>query len=288
MRGIILAGGTGSRLWPITRSISKQLMPIYDKPLIYYPLSTLILSGIREILIITTPDEQSLFKKLLKDGRQFGIQLDYEVQEKPEGLAQSFLIAEKFISGHHSCLILGDNIFYGAGLGRELSKNKEVIGSKILGFEVEDANRYGIAELKENGKVKSIEEKPINPKSNIAIPGLYFFDETVSSRAKSVGKSARGEYEITSVLQSYLEEDKLEISILRKGTAWMDCGTVDSMNDASNFVRILEERSGIKICCPEEIAWRNDWISDEELNFLATSYGSNNDYGAYLKKLARK
>ena len=269
MKGIILAGGTGSRLWPSTISVSKQLIPIYDKPLIYYPLSTLMLAGIRDILIITTPSDQVDFKKLLGDGRSLGINLSYEIQEKPEGLAQAFIIGKDFIGADSVALILGDNIFHGSGLGRDLSKCTNPDGALIFGYEVLLPQRYGVAEVDPKGSVISIEEKPLTPKSNLAIPGLYFFDNTVSAKANKVQKSARGELEITSVLEAYRIEERLQLRVLPRGTAWMDCGTVDSLNDACNYMRVIEERQGFKVGSIEEIAWRNKWISEENLKKLA-------------------
>lgn len=284
MRGIILAGGTGSRLWPSTVALSKQLIPIYDKPLIYYPLSTLMLAGLREVLIISTPADQGAFKQLLGDGSKIGMKLSYEIQEKPEGLAQAFLIGEKFLDGQKAALILGDNIFHGNGLGRDLSKFSETNGARIFGYQVNDPQRYGVAEIDQMGAVLSIEEKPSQPKSSFAIPGLYFFDETVSKKASRVNKSPRGEYEITSLLELYREEGNLHLSILARGTAWMDCGTVNSMNDASNYVRVIEERQGFKIGSIEEVSWRNNWISDHELQSIARDFG-NNEYARYLLRL---
>lgn len=285
MKGIILAGGTGSRLWPSTISVSKQLIPIYDKPLIYYPLSTLMLAGIRDILIITTPSDQVDFKKLLGDGRSLGINLSYEIQEKPEGLAQAFIIGKDFIGADSVALILGDNIFHGSGLGRDLSKCTNPDGALIFGYEVLLPQRYGVAEVDPKGSVISIEEKPLTPKSNLAIPGLYFFDNTVSAKANKVQKSARGELEITSVLEAYRIEERLQLRVLPRGTAWMDCGTVDSLNDACNYMRVIEERQGFKVGSIEEIAWRNKWISEENLKKLADSYGTN-EYGQYLQRLS--
>ena len=284
MKGIILAGGTGSRLWPLTKTTSKQLLPVYDKPLIYYPLSTLMLAGIKEILIITTPQDSDDFKNLLGDGKSLGISIEYAVQPKPEGLAQAFIIAEEFIGDDSVALILGDNIFYGSGLGRRLSEIPNVPGATIFGVRVNDPQRYGVVEISESGQIKSIEEKPTNPKSNIAVPGLYFFDQTVSERAKMVTKSARGELEITSVIDSYLKNNLLSIRELEENTAWMDCGTVDSMNDASNFIRQVEQSSGKKVGCIEEIAWHYNWIDNEALISISNYYG-NNEYGRYIRNL---
>jgi glucose-1-phosphate thymidylyltransferase len=284
MKGIILAGGAGSRLWPNTLSVSKQLIPIYDKPLIYYPLSTLMLAGIRDILIITTPSDQINFKKLLGSGKAIGINISYEIQEKPEGLAQAFIIGESFISGENCALVLGDNIFHGNGLGRDLEKCTNPEGALIFGYEVTDPQRYGVAEIDSENNVLSIEEKPNSPKSNLAIPGLYFFDSSVVSKAKKVEKSKRGELEITSVLEMYRIEKSLKLNVLQRGTAWMDCGTVKSLNDAGNYIRVIEERQGLKIGSIEEISWRKRWITSDQLKDLAITYGSS-EYGQYLHHL---
>ena len=284
MKGIILAGGTGSRLWPSTIGVSKQLLPVYDKPLIYYPLSTLMLAGIRDVLIITTPNDQSAFMKLLGSGESIGMKLSYEVQFLPEGLAQAFLIGSKFIGNDPVALILGDNIFHGMGLGRDLVNSTNPTGALIFGYSVKDPERYGVAEVDDKGKVISIEEKPRIPKSSLAIPGLYFFDSTVSQKAKLVKKSPRGELEITSILEQYRESDSLSLKYLARGTSWMDCGTAESLNDAGNYIRVIEQRQGFKIGCIEEIAHRNGWISDSELKNLASSYGSS-EYGHYLGQL---
>lgn len=284
MKGIILAGGTGSRLWPSTIGVSKQLLPVYDKPLIYYPLSTLMLAGIRDVLIITTPSDQSAFMKLLGSGESIGMKLSYEVQFLPEGLAQAFLIGSKFIGNDPVALILGDNIFHGMGLGRDLVNSTNPTGALIFGYSVKDPERYGVAEVDDKGKVISIEEKPRIPKSSLAIPGLYFFDSTVSQKAKLVKKSPRGELEITSILEQYRESDSLSLKYLARGTSWMDCGTAESLNDAGNYIRVIEQRQGFKIGCIEEIAHRNGWISDSELKNLASSYGSS-EYGHYLGQL---
>ena len=284
MKGIILAGGTGSRLWPSTISVSKQLLPVYDKPLIYYPLSTLMLAGIREILIITSPVDQDSFKKLLGDGRALGLHLEYKSQIAPNGLAEAFIIGEKFIGSESVALILGDNIFHGNGLGRDLTNLSQPNGALIFGYPVRDPQRYGVAEVDANGKVVSIEEKPKHPKTNLAIPGLYFLDNTAACKAKKVTKSKRGELEITSVLEMYLAEGKLELKKLARGTSWMDCGTVDSLNDASNYIRAIEQRQGSKIACIEEIALNNGWISGNKVKLLADSYGTN-EYSQYLQRL---
>jgi len=281
MKGIILAGGTGSRLWPLTKTTSKQLLPVYDKPMIYYPLATLMLAGIREILIITTPHDSESFRSLLGDGHSVGISISYAVQPKPEGLAQAFLIGEEFIENDSVALILGDNIFYGAGLGRQLAGLHDVNGATIFGVRVTDPQRYGVAEVLPTGQVVSIEEKPKSPKSNIAIPGLYFFDNSVIMRAKTVKKSSRGELEITSVISTYLIERKLILKELAQGTAWMDCGTVNSLNDAANFVRAVEAEINFKIGCIEEVAYVQGWIDIDQLKKLAESLGKN-EYADYL------
>ena len=284
MKGIILAGGTGSRLWPSTQAVSKQLFPIYDKPLIYYPLSTLMLAGIREVLIITTPGDKFAFEKLLGSGHSLGIRISYEVQENPDGLAQAFIIGEEFIGSDNVALILGDNIFHGSGLGRDLAKCNNPNGAIIFGYEVNDPQRYGVAEVDTTGLVLSIEEKPLTPKSKLAIPGLYFLDNSVCKKAKAVKKSERGELEITSVLDMYRQDTKLQLKVLARGTAWMDCGTVNSLNDASNYIRVIEERQGYKVGAIEEVAWRNGWVSSIELSNLASSYRKS-EYGEYLHRL---
>lgn len=284
MKGIILAGGTGSRLWPITRGISKQLLPIYDKPLIHYPLATLMLTGIREILVITTPDDQTAFQKLLSDGEDLGMHIRYAIQPKPDGLAQAFIIGEDFIGGEKVALILGDNIFHGAGLGTQLQSLINIDGAQIFAYKVNDPERYGVVEFSPNRKVISIEEKPSNPKSKYAVPGLYFYDESVIEIAKYIKPSDRGELEITSVNQEYLQKGQLSITILERGTAWLDTGTFDSFHAASSYVKIVEERQGNKIACLEEIAWRNHWIDDAALFSLAEKY-QGNPYGQYLRQL---
>lgn len=284
MKGIILAGGTGSRLWPITRGISKQLLPIYDKPLIHYPLATLMLAGIREILIITTKEDQAAFQRLLDDGEDLGIQIQYAVQENPDGLAQAFLIGEKFINGGKVALVLGDNIFYGAGLGTQLRSLTNINGANIFAYKVNDPERYGVVEFSLDKKVVSIEEKPSKPKSKYAVPGLYFYDESVIEVARKVKPSNRGELEITSVNQAYLERGELVVTVLERGTAWLDTGTLDSLHAASSYVKIVEERQGNKISCLEEIAWRNHWIDNSQLLILADKY-KGNPYGKYLSQL---
>lgn len=284
MKGIVLAGGTGSRLWPITKGVSKQLLPVYDKPLIHYPLGTLFLAGIREILIITTPEDLSAFQRSLGDGSQYGASFVYATQEKPNGLAEAFIIGENFIAGENVALILGDNIFHGVGLGKNLKEVNVNSGATIFAYRVSDPERYGVVEFTEDGKVLSIEEKPENPKSNFAVPGLYFYDSQVVEIAKSVRPSKRGELEITTVNEHYLQEGRLTTKILERGTTWLDTGTVQSLQAASLYVQIIEERQGSKISCLEEIAWRNGWISNSDLNLLALNFGSNS-YGLYLKNL---
>ena len=284
MRGIVLAGGSGKRLWPSTKSVSKQLFPIYDKPLIYYPIATLMLAGIREILLISTPADRPSFEKLLGDGGHLGIKISYESQPSPDGLAQAFIIGADFIDTEKVALILGDNIFHGSGLGGELSNCTNPDGAVVFGYTVTDPQRYGVAEIDNSGNVLSIVEKPEIPKSNIAIPGLYFFDNTVLEKARKVKMSSRGELEITAVLSMYLEANNLKLEVLPRGTAWLDCGTSESLNDASNYIRVVEERQGLKVSCPEEIAWRNGWISTEALEALATSYGKS-EYADYLHRI---
>jgi len=284
MKGIVLAGGTGSRLWPITKGVSKQLLPVYDKPLIHYPLGTLFLAGIEDILIITTPEDSGSFKRLLGDGSEFGVNLEYAIQEKPNGLAEAFIIGEKFISGQSVCLILGDNIFYGNGLGTQLREIDSTDGATIFAYKVSDPSRYGVVEFSDDMQVLSIEEKPVKPKSSFAVPGLYFYDSNVVEIAKSVKPSSRGEKEITTVNEHYLLQKKLTTRVLPRGTSWLDTGTFQSLHDASSYVKIIEDRQGSKISCLEEIAWRNNWISDSDLEKIIANYGGN-DYGLYLKNL---
>ncbi|MCB9054679.1 MAG: glucose-1-phosphate thymidylyltransferase RfbA [Chitinophagales bacterium] len=285
MKGIILAGGSGTRLYPITKAISKQLMPIYDKPMIYYPLSTLMMAGIKEVLIITTPEDNASFKRLLGDGSHVGCQFEYAVQEIPNGLAQAFVIGADFIENDKVALVLGDNIFHGTGLGTQLKKLNEVEGGYVFAYQVSDPERYGVVEFDEDMKAISIEEKPVAPRSHYAVPGLYFYDNNVVSIAKNLQPSPRGEYEITDINKEYLRSGKLKVAVLDRGTAWLDTGTFDSLSDASEFVRVIEKRQGTKIGCIEEIAFRNGYINKEELLKLAEDL-KKSGYGEYLKKIA--
>lgn len=284
MRGIILAGGTGSRLHPITLGSSKQLVPVYDKPMIYYPLATLIHAGIREVLVITTPHEAETFHHLLGDGSQFGISLTYAVQPEPKGLAQAFTIGANFIGDEKVCLVLGDNIFYGSGLGTRLRDRSDVDGAAVFGYWVADPTAYGVVEVDDQGLAVSIEEKPAQPKSHYAVPGLYFYDNAVVDMAAHLQPSARGELEITDINRIYMEQGKLQVTLLPRGTAWLDTGTFDSLNDASNFVRTIQARQGLQVGCPEEAAWRQGFLSDDQMGELAQRYAKSG-YGAYLQQL---
>jgi len=284
VKGIILAGGSGTRLWPITKGISKQLMPIYDKPMVYYPLSTLMMAGIREVLVITTPEYNDQFRALLGDGSQLGMTIEYAVQPSPDGLAQAFVIGADFIGDDSVALVLGDNIFHGVGLGSNLKKNAEVEGATIFAYHVSDPKAYGVVEFDEQFKAVSIEEKPLAPKSNYAVPGLYFYDNDVVRIAGTIEPSARGELEISTVNERYLEAGRLQVQVLDRGTAWLDTGTFESMMQASEYVRVIEDRQGHKIGCIEEIAWRNGWIDDEHLASLAAPLAKSG-YGVYLQRL---
>lgn len=288
MKGIILAGGSATRLYPLSKAISKQIMPVYDKPMIYYPLSTLMLAGIREILIISTPRDLPVFKELLGSGDELGIKFEYLVQEKPNGLAQAFVLGEKFLNGEPGCLILGDNLFYGQGFSKMLHEAASLKkGACIFGYYVKDPRAYGVVEFNENGKVISLEEKPENPKSNYAVPGLYFYDERVVEKAKALKPSIRGEYEITDLNKSYLQEDLLSVKLFGRGFAWLDTGNCDSLLEAGNFVETIQNRQGFYVSCIEEIAWRNKWISDEQLYKLGKKMDKT-AYGQYIISLIQE
>ncbi len=287
IRGIVLAGGSGTRLYPLTRAVSKQLLPVYDKPMIYYPMSVLMLAGIREIMIITRPHEQELFRNLLSDGSDWGVSLEYAAQPEPNGLAEAFIIGRNFVKGYRSCLILGDNLFYGHGFGDILTKvAKRKSGATVFGYRVRDPERYGVAEFDAKGKVIGIEEKPNNPKSNYAVTGLYFYDQRVADFAAGLTPSARGELEITDLNKCYLKSGELFVERLGRGTAWLDTGTFNALIEAGNFIETIENRQGLKIACPEEIAFTKGWITASELKKLAAKYNKNG-YGQYLSNLLK-
>ena len=285
MKGIILAGGSATRLFPLSKAISKQIMPVYDKPMIYYPLSTLMLAGIKEVLIISTPRDLPMFEQLLGDGKSLGMRFEYKVQEKPNGLAQAFVLGEEFLAGDDACLILGDNMFYGQNFSSMLKKAAQIkSGAMVFGYYVRDPRAYGVVGFDENGNVTSLEEKPAQPKSNYAVPGLYFYDSTVCKRAKELKPSARGEYEITDLNKTYLQEGSLKVGLFGRGFAWLDTGNCDSLLEASNFVETIQNRQGFYVACIEEIAWRNGWISDQQLLELGNSL-KQTKYGQYIISL---
>lgn len=285
MKGIILAGGSATRLFPLSKAISKQIMPVYDKPMIYYPLSTLMLAGIKEVLIISTPRDLPMFEQLLGDGKSLGMRFEYKVQEKPNGLAQAFVLGEEFLAGDDACLILGDNMFYGQNFSSMLKKAAQIkSGAMVFGYYVRDPRAYGVVGFDENGNVTSLEEKPVQPKSNYAVPGLYFYDSTVCKRAKELKPSARGEYEITDLNKTYLQEGTLKVELFGRGFAWLDTGNCDSLLEASNFVETIQNRQGFYVACIEEIAWRNGWISDQQLLELGNSL-KQTKYGQYIISL---
>lgn len=285
MKGIILAGGSATRLFPLSKAISKQIMPVYDKPMIYYPLSTLMLAGIKEVLIISTPRDLPMFEQLLGDGKSLGMRFEYKVQEKPNGLAQAFVLGEEFLAGDDACLILGDNMFYGQNFSSMLKKAAQIkSGAMVFGYYVRDPRAYGVVGFDENGNVTSLEEKPAQPKSNYAVPGLYFYDSTVCKRAKALKPSARGEYEITDLNKTYLQEGSLKVELFGRGFAWLDTGNCDSLLEASNFVETIQNRQGFYVACIEEIAWRNGWISDQQLLELGNSL-KQTKYGQYIISL---
>ncbi len=284
MRGILLAGGSGTRLHPITMGVSKQLVPVYDKPMVYYPLTTLMLAGVSDILVITTPHDAAQFERLLGDGSQFGVSIAYAQQSSPDGLAQAFTIGADFVGTSSSALVLGDNLFYGPGFGRKLARFSDVDGAAVFAYWVADPTAYGVVEFDSSGRALSLEEKPAEPRSSFAIPGLYFYDNDVLAIARDLQPSARGEYEITDVNRAYLEQGRLQVEVLERGFAWLDTGTFDSLNDASNFIATVEHRQGLKIGCPEEVAWRQGWLSDDDLRQRGEAL-ARSGYGAYLMQL---